>query len=284
MRLNWCRAISLTAGGAIVVAAIGAVLWTQAYPTSRLQEFNYVWTNALQVGHPEYQIWSKGDVSRQLFDISATVEVDSHSPSMVKGNVGSSSEVSTNMLGRITFTSLPQSPMGRHLKGFMGGRGSDLKAKNEAFVQAKALRSREIATVIVELASPLSEGKLEALTDFSVLEWKRFFLSGPQPLSGKPVYWWPGKGGCSATVLVDPRCDNHSAVSQFRQWVHRLSDEDQDNLAELGLDLQSLRDAAAQGQVFGFIANTFSRDQVLNLLAMPEVRTVQIVEHWVEEE
>jgi hypothetical protein len=66
--------------------------------------------------------------------------------------------------------------------------------------------------------------------------------------------------------------------------VSRLSDDDQGSLAKLGLDLQHLRHAAAQGQVFGFIANTFSQRQMIDLLSKPEVRTIRIVEHWVEDE
>ncbi|MGP3921169.1 hypothetical protein [Nonomuraea sp. 10N515B] len=284
MKIGWRKITFRAMSGILVAVMISAILWTQKSSASRLQEFNYVWANALQVANPEYQIWSKGDVDRDLFSISATVEIESHSPATAHGVVDSVAEISENVLGRVGATPVPPNRMTRYLGKFMGGQGGSPEAKGEAVVQARTLKSRELATVIVELAAPLTEDELEAMGDFSMLEWKRFFLSGSQASTGKPVYWWPGKGGCSATRLVDPQCSNQSAVSQFQQWTHNLSDDDQGDLAKLGLDLKVLRDAAAKGRIFGFIANTFSQDQVLDLLSRPEVRTVHIVERWVEEE
>jgi hypothetical protein len=260
------------------------VIWIQARPHAYHAEFGYLWSNALQVANPEYQLTFKGDVKQEFFYLDMKVDVDSHSLATASEPAERVVEISEDWFGRIDFKSLPGNPMTHHLKTFGGGGGSDSQDKDKAMAQAGALKADEFATVLVELSTPMSEADVEKAFGLDFGEWKRFFLSGSRPSSEKPVYWWPGRGGCTATFLVDPRCGDHSAVSQFRQWVSRLSDDDQGSLAKLGLDLQHLRHAAAQGQVFGFIANTFSQRQMIDLLSKPEVRTIRIVEHWVEDE
>lgn len=260
------------------------VIWVEVRPQSYLTNFGYLWGNALQVSNPEYQITFQGDVKREFLGLEMELSIDSHSTAITSEPTERTVEISEDWLGRIAFERLSENQMTHHLEAFDGGGGSDPQAKTKAVAQAKTLEPDEFATVLIELATPMSEMDVEEAFDLSVMEWKRFFLSGLHPSSKKPVYWWPGKGGCTATALIDRRCSDHAAISQFRQWVHRLNDHDQENLAKLGLDLRHLRDAAAQGQIFGFIANTFSQGQILDLLSKPEVRTVRIVEHWVEDE
>ncbi|WP_188197709.1 hypothetical protein [Nonomuraea sp. SYSU D8015] len=268
----------------LVGALIAGIAWVSIGLNDSMSKFGYLWGNALQVAHPGYRIAFQGDVERHLFNTSMKVTIESHSAVISAESSERVAEVSKDLLGRIGVTNLPTDPMTDYLRTFRGGQGSDSKAKAVAVAQAESLKEKEVATVIVELSSPLLETEVERLTDFSVVEWKRFFLSGSRMPSGKPLYWWPGKGGCSATVLVDRHCSNRSAISQFRLWVRNFSDDDRANLAKLGLDLQALRDAASEGKVFGFIANVFDRDQALKLLDMPEVRTVDFVEREIDDE
>lgn len=268
----------------LVILLASIVVWIQVRPHSYLTDFGYLWGNAAQVANPEYQLAFQGDVRREFFALGMDITVDSHSRNNSSEPSERVVEISEDWLGTIAFKRLPEDPMAHYLETFRGGRGSDSQAKARAAEQTEELKSDELATVVVELSEPMSEVYVEEEFGLDLAEWKRFFLSGSRPSPEKPVYCWPGKGGCSATLLIDHQCDNPSAISQFRQWVRRLNDGDQENLAKLDLDLNHLRAAAAQGQVFGFIANTFSRSQILGLLAKPEVRTVRIVEHWVEDE
>lgn len=269
----------------MVIGLLASVVaWIEVRPQSHLLKFGYVWSNALQVASPEYQITFRGNVQRNFLSVDVAVAVDSHSTPTAPGETEGVVEISEDWLGRIDFGKLPESAMTGYLETFGGGGGEDSQAKAEAVAEAKTLEQDEFATVLVELAAPMPEADVEEVFGLSDAGLKRFFLSGSYPSAGKPVYWWPGNGACAAVAVIDPRCGSDSAVAQFRLWVRGLHDDDQDNLAKLGLDLQLLRAAAAQGQVFGFVANTFSREEILSLLSKLEVRTVQIVETWVEAE
>jgi hypothetical protein len=261
----------------VFVALIAWFVWVQEETKSTIGMFPYKWGNALQVAHPEYQVSFEGSVRQSFFGVSMTLEMESHSVATDR-NPARAVEVSQDLLGRVTFSEMPRDRLTSYLREFGGGRGADSQAKQRAVREARSLGSDEWAAVLVELTAPISESELVSLTPFDPPQWKRFFLSGPQPASRKPIYWWPGKGRCNAVYLVDPQCDDPSAVSQFRKWVDHLQDEDRDNLAKLGLDLQELRAAASRGRVYGFIANAFNRRQILDLLSLPEIRTIHIVD------
>ena len=216
----------------LVILLASIVVWIQVRPHSYLTDFGYLWGNAAQVANPEYQLAFQGDVRREFFALGMDITVDSHSRNNSSEPSERVVEISEDWLGRIAFKRLPEDPMAHYLETFRGGRGSDSQAKARAAEQTEELKSDELATVVVELSEPMSEVYVEEEFGLDLAEWKRFFLSGSRPSPEKPVYWWPGKGGCSATLLIDHQCDNPSAISQFRQWVRRLNDGGQEEPRE----------------------------------------------------
>ncbi|MET8054604.1 hypothetical protein ABZU75_44235 [Streptosporangium sp. NPDC005286] len=277
---RWARNVVVV----VLVLLAGMIAWVQFRPNSDPTHFGFVWGNAAQVANPEYRVSFGGGAERGLFRTSMTAEIGSHLDEITPDRHPGFVEISQDLFGNTDRTEFPGSSLTRYLRKFRGGEGVDLSAKKSAEIQVRSLEPEALTTVIVELAAPLAEEDLDKLGFSWDLEFKRFFLSGSQSMNGKPLYWWPGLGGCEATIFVDHDCSIKSAVSQFRKWVSVLKDGDSASLANLGLDLRLLREAAARGKVYGFIANLHSRDRALDLLAKPEVRTLHIVERGREPE
>lgn len=96
-----------------VLMAIGllasVVAWVEVRPQSHLLKFGYVWSNALQVASPEYQITFRGNVQRNFLSVDVAVAVDSHSTPTVPSTAVSIRELSCGFMrlpgGRVYGTS-----------------------------------------------------------------------------------------------------------------------------------------------------------------------------------
>lgn len=262
---------------AVLLAALMVVVKMPQYGIRN--DIGFAWGNALQVAYPEYQILHRGnaDVERGWFSSAIAVEVDTHTNAAAKLKPRRILRISQNIFGDVTFPGIDGTTMTPYLLNFKGGTPASPGGKEAAEARAQALPRDGRFIVLVELSSPMAEGELPVRFEYG--EWKRYFLSSVQPKSGKPVYWWPGWGGCTAMVIESPiqNCGARHVLDDYREWVRQLTDEDQQGLAEIGLDLQWLRIAAEAGKIYGFIDTVAGRDSLLELLAMPAVRTVHVV-------
>ncbi|MBE3009593.1 hypothetical protein IL992_10335 [Microbispora sp. NEAU-D428] len=185
-----------------------------------------------------------------------------------------------NVLGDLTSVpSFPDTDMTRYLWGFAGGKGVDPAMRKAAEREIGGLGKAVRATALVELARPVAEPELVKEMKpygFGPQDMDKYFFMSPLiPTMAKPVFW-SALGGCAERGLDD--CDESSATKQFQQWVGSLADDDLHNLRRLGLDLKVLRDAAADGHVYGFVVNWMTGEDLLSLLRKPDVRNVYIVE------
>ncbi|MEV0584556.1 hypothetical protein [Nonomuraea sp. NPDC050310] len=276
---NRSRLIAL----ASAIAALGGLAAWSPPSIRRLgieENPGYTWGNALQVAYPEYQIYHRGsvDTTEELFSATTAVELDTHMNALTVSGPRQTFYISQSLLGDATFPALPRSHMSSHLKDFKGGLGESSEEKREAMRQAKQLPAAQQVLVLVELTKPLPETALDRILAYRNSEWKRFFLSGTQTLSEKPLYWWPGWNGCSAVVIRSNNCGHRSVTADFREWVSQLSEEDAENLQKIGLDLQQMRTAAEEGLIYGFIDTRSGSRDLMELLERPEIRTVKVLE------
>lgn len=263
----------------IAIALVGVCLWGYTYPQLGISaNIGYAWGNALQVAYPEYQILHRGadNTKRDLFEARTVVEIDTHGNAANLGAPRRVATISQGILGAVSFPKLGRSALTPHLEKFKGGVSGSL-LKSDDIEKARLVSAHQRMVVLVELSSPMGEDQLPVYFDNG--EWKKFFLSGVEPGTGKPIYWWPGWGGCTAMAIRNQNCGTRSVVADFRQWVSQFADGDSENLARLGLDLRRLRVAANEGKIYGFLHVISGRDRLLQLLNKPEIRAVKIVEH-----
>ncbi|MET7337076.1 hypothetical protein [Nonomuraea sp. NPDC005650] len=105
-----------------------------------------------------------------------------------------------------------------------------------------------MATVLIEFERPETERSLGIEDGPS----EDVFLSRQRP-GARPIYW-SGQTGCSTKDLPDP-CIDYSSISQFRSWVSQLAEADGGVLSKFGLNLPDLRQAAADGLIYGIIVD-----------------------------
>ncbi|WP_336211319.1 hypothetical protein [Nonomuraea sp. LPB2021202275-12-8] len=163
------------------------------------------------------------------------------------------------------------------LQSFGGGQGADDGAKMQARRELTNLAENTFSAAIIELTEPLDEQKLDTTfaglvdtkTDTSFL-----FLSGLETGMSKPIFWRP------CAVYRAAVCERTSSLELYRRWVSRFSWPDGIGLAQLDLNIDRLREAAQEGRVYGLLASGYSQRRLLEMLNMPEVRTIRIVETW----
>lgn len=213
-------------------------------------KMGFTWGNALQVAYPEYKITHRGnaDVERELFSSSMAVEVDTHVNAAAPLKPRRMLRISQNIFGKVTFPGVGGTAMTPYLLNFNGGTPALAGEKESAVARARKLLPDGRFVVLVELAAPTPEGDLPVRFDDG--DQQRYFLSSGQPKSKRPVYWWPGWGGCSTMVIESPiqNCGTRYVLNDYRKWVGQFTDGDRQNLAEIGLDLQQLRAAAEDGK------------------------------------
>lgn len=237
----------------------------------------YKWGNALQVAYPEFQITHRGaaDTERHLFAAKTIVDVDTHENAVFSQHDYRRAMFSQDIFGRVAFPDLGRTAMTPYLTAFKGGTPPAPGEKEQARAQARSLPRDQQSIVLVELSRPLTEKEMPIR--FENGQGQRYFLSGAPTGRGKPIYWWPGRGGCWAITVESQNCGPRIIFDDYRQWLAQFTENDEDNLRALGLDLERLRASAAEGKVYGFTYTARGRKQILDLLDKPEVRTARII-------
>ncbi|KAB8184595.1 hypothetical protein [Microbispora catharanthi] len=261
-------------GLAICMTLAGVAVWFLSTSARRAHRMLTVLGNATQVAHPEYRM--RLQPPDGVFSLTLPLSFERQS----SGDSNGRQEVVENALGDLTVVpSFPSTDMTGYLREFAGGKGVDPVVREAAEREVRGLGKAVRATALVELTRPLAEPELvEEMKPYGFGPQdmdKYFFMSSAVPAVAKPVFW-SALGGCAERGLGD--CDERSATKQFQQWVGSLADDDRHNLRRLGLDLKVLRDAAADGHVYGFVVNWMTREDLLGLLGKPDVRNVYVVE------
>ncbi|MEO3876696.1 hypothetical protein ABGB18_48765 [Nonomuraea sp. B12E4] len=264
---------------AALVLMVPAYVWLQNEPRLGIAPNPaFTWGNALQVAYPEYQIRHGGpyEMTPGFFRYRTLVEIETHASTDFSESPRRVAEISQNIVGEVTYPTMGPTSMTPFLSGFKGGTPARSGEKEQARTRARSVPARQRVIVLAELAAPLPEPQVPIHVDSG--EWKRYFLSGVQPSSGKPLYWWPGWGGCTAMAISGVFCGTRNVIDDYRQWLGQFTDGDSDALAEIGLDLKAMKAAAAEGRIYGFLHTDTGPDEILDLLDLPEIRTVHIVE------
>ncbi|MEU7852788.1 hypothetical protein [Nonomuraea sp. NPDC049141] len=235
------------------------------------ERFREVYGGAVQVAHPEQWLLAS-DAS--IDPISTRLEFwgDEYGGSKTEFLHGS---VSMNALRSLSKSLPPNTKMTGMLQSFRGGQGADEVVKMQARRELTNLPDNSFSTAIIELANPLDEwklsttfaGSIDTKTDTSFL-----FLSGLQEGMRKPIFWRP------CTIYRSAECEQKSSLELYRRWVSRLSWLDGIGLAQLDLDINRLRDAAREGRAYGLLTNGYPKPRLLEMLDIPAVRTIRIVE------
>ncbi|MEU4234112.1 hypothetical protein AB0F17_58400 [Nonomuraea sp. NPDC026600] len=156
--------------------------------------------------------------------------------------------IGVNVLGIVSSPSLPKAKLNELLSSFGGGRGEDKHAKAEARREIAKLSDDAWVTAVVELSEPLVESKLNSVVQVSSIGSDAVypFLSGWKAQANSPIYWRP-------CAIYAEKCEATPPLQLYRQWVSRLRWLDAPNLKRLNLDIDTLRRAADEGRVYGFL-------------------------------
>ncbi|MEV4461069.1 hypothetical protein [Microbispora sp. NPDC049633] len=258
---------------AICVALGGVAVWFVSTSARRAHRMLAVVGNATRVAHPEYRV--RLQPPEGMFSLTLPLSVERQS----SGSSSGRQDVVENPLGDLTVVpSFPSTDLTRYLREFTGGQGPDPAVKKAAEREIGELGDAMWATALVELARPLAEPDLldeMKPYGFGPQGWDKYFFMSPAGPGTKPVFW-STLDSCAERGLDG--CDDHSATKQFQQWVGLLTDDDRSNLRRLGLDSDVLREAAADGHVYGFMVNWMTKEDLLGLLAKPAVRDIRVVE------
>lgn len=256
---------------AVIVANVILSIEIFHFIADEPERFREVYAGAVQMAHPEHRLVDSS-ATISLTSTSLELLVDEHSGSEMGFLYGSVSMTVSRHLSK----SLPlATEMTGMLQSFNGGQGVDDSAKMKARHELADLVENTFATAIIELAEPLDEQQLDATfadlvdtkTDTSSL-----FLSGTEEGMKTPIFWRP----CAVYRAVV--CERRSSLELYRQWVSRLSWLDGIGLAQLGLNVNRLREAAREGRAYGLLVSGRSQPRLLEILNMPAVRTIRIVE------
>ncbi len=161
------------------------------------------------------------------------------------------------------------------LQSFRGGQGADESEKTQARRELASLPDNSFSTAIIELADPLDERELSRIFADSVdtrTDTSFLFLSGLQEGMRKPIFWRP------CAIYRSAECEQKSSFELYRRWVSRLTWLDSSGLTQLDLDINRLRDAALEGRAYGLLTNGYPKPRLLEMLKIPAVRTIRIVE------
>ncbi|MGN9782019.1 hypothetical protein ACTMTF_11355 [Nonomuraea sp. ZG12] len=259
----------------IVLIATGVILSIEVFHffADEPKRFSEVYAGAVQMAHPEYRM-RPTDVSIGLISTRLEFRGDGYGRSKI-GSLDAS--VSMNALRYLSKSLPPSTKMTGILHAFSGGQGTNDSAKMQARHKLAELPENTFSTAVIELTEPLDEQKLnlalaglvDTKTDISFL-----FLSTTGMGMKKPIFWRP------CAVYRVALCEQASSLELYRRWVSRLSWVDGIGLAQMDLDINRLREAAREGRVYGFLTSGYSQPRLLEILNMPAVRTIRIVDAW----
>lgn len=74
------------------------------------------------------------------------------------------------------------------------------------------------------------------------------------------------------------RCDEHSYVASFQDWVSTLKPRDKPILEALGLDLRTLQAAAQEGKIYAFIYENHDAGSLLEISKHPKVKALHLAD------
>lgn len=258
---------------AVIVANVILAIEIFHFLADEPERFREVYAGAVQMAHPEHRLIGSG-ASIGLTSTSLEVLADEYSGSEMGFLYGSVSMTVPRYLSK----SLPSdTKMTGMLQSFNGGHGVDHGAKTQARHELTNLVENTFATAVIELTEPLDEQQLDTTfadlvhtkTDTSFL-----FLSGLEAGMKKPIFWRP------CAVYRADVCEGTSSLELYRQWMSRLSWLDSIGFAQLGLNVNRLREAAREGRAYGLLVSGYPQPWLLEILNMPAVRTIRIVETW----
>jgi hypothetical protein len=167
--------------------------------------------------------------------------------------------------------------------GAPGSTGAAVKAHERDVL--KGLPSPVRVAAVIQFATPMDDNAWLSFTQHYEFEKKGlengFDPRAPALLSSyqdqfalhdahvmSPVYGWvDGYDFRSRSPLNTP-------VAGFRKWVATLHNSDRDALYAVGADLDSLRAAAKDGHIYGFIVSSASVPLLLDLLNDPAIGAV----------
>lgn len=236
------------------------------------ERFREVYGGAIQVAYPEYYV---DDVDATIGPISTSLEFSADEYGQLKAGYLHGS-ISMTALRHLSVSRLPNTKMTSMLQSFRGGQGAEGGVRAQARGQLAGLPDNAFATAIVELSEPLDERTLDtAFADFvpTKTDAVYLFLSGVEKGMKKPVFWRP-------CAIYRSDCEKKSSLELYRRWVSRLSWLDAIGFSQLDLDLNRLRETAREGRVYGLLTYGYPKPRLLEMMDMPEVRTIRIVETW----
>jgi hypothetical protein len=231
---------------AVIVANIILSIEIFHFLADEPERFREVYAGAVQMAHPEHRLIGSGatiGLTSTFLEFSA----DEYSGSEIGFLYGS---VSMTVPRYLSKSLPPDTKMTEMLQSFKGGQGADNGVKMKARHELTNLSENIFATAIIELTEPLDEQQLD--TTFADLvdtktETSFLFLSGLETGMKKPIFWRP----CAVYGAVV--CEGTSSLELYRQWVSRFSWLDGIGLAQLGLNVNRLREAAREGRAYGLL-------------------------------
>lgn len=258
---------------AFVFALLALAVEVVHLAVDRPERFREVYGGAVQIVHPDHWI-RVTDATINPVSTSVYFWGDKYGGSRDRFLQGS---VSVNVFRQLSKSLPPGTGVTDALRLFGGGQGVDDEAKAQARRDLANMSDQAFATAIVELTDSLGEEAFAAAfadlvdtrTDTSFL-----FLSDLDSGMGKPIFWRP----CAIYSAVE--CEQTSSLQLYRRWVSQISWLDTLGLAQMGLDVSQLREAAREGHVYGLLTYGYPKSRLIDMLNMAEVRTIRVVETW----
>jgi hypothetical protein len=283
------RTIVLLVAGFLILQGVSTLVQFRGDRDDRMQR---VLGTAFLVAHPDYAS-SMSSLNADLTSMTLAIEAEPRQPRQQSSEVTRrpnivTFEITQNLLGHVTkgvygLQSRLTEPLGQ-----TGERaGSQQEARRWAEGVFGRLPTSLLGTAVVEFERPLTGEEFQKFYQ----EHYKDEVPGPDPTfllsaaGGGSAYHMPmGWSSLSGLFFHEPAPEQGTelsasgaeAIESFRNWVGQLRDHDAGNLKDLGLSLDNLRRAAAEGRIYGYVTAGESVDALRKTLDDSQVRTIRL--------